>query len=116
MFSITIALGNVSWRLLYKSEESAAHATSIIQDTKHLSEIRVDDDFGHSLTVPTKSLHGILVEDLDKTKMAHVELGLHQARIQAAANKAGQADPGLRASAMTNSPGVLTPMNSFRPS
>ena len=115
MFSITIALGNVSWRLLYRDEEKAQQAFEL---TRHRDGaiIFLEDDFGQKVYFPLSSLHGALFEDLEKMKMAHVETALHNARLQAMANKAAQADPGLRASAMSSSPGVLTPMNSFRPS
>jgi len=115
MFSLTLALGNVSWRLLYKEEEKAQQAFAL---TRHRdgSITFLEDDFGQKIHYPLASFTGSLLEDLEKTKMAHVELGLHQARVQAAAQKAAQADPGLRANAMMNGPSVLSPMNSFRPS
>jgi hypothetical protein len=51
-----------------------------------------------------------MMEDLDKAKLANVELFLHQQRVQAMATKAAQSDPGLRASSMMNGPRVLDPM------
>ena len=115
MFSITIAVGNVSWRLLYKGIGDATIAAEKLQSAKD-GVVEIIDDFGQLCSINVKSFHGLLLEDLEKMKMAHVETALHNARLQAMANKAAQADPGLRASAMSSSPGVLTPMNSFRPS
>ncbi len=51
-----------------------------------------------------------MFEDLDKAKMANVELFLHQQRTQALATKAAQSDPGLRASSAMAGPRMLDPM------
>lgn len=115
MFSITLALGNQAWRLLYKNEEKAALAFGKLQSARQ-EELFLDDEFGQTVQICKNGLTGFLFEDLEKMKMAHVEMALHNARLQSMANKAAQADPGLRANAMMNGPGVLTPMNGFRPS
>jgi len=117
MFSITIAVGDAQWRLLYKDEDRVKKILDNLDQLKHEPNfLTLEDDFGQICFLVCNSVHGVLFEDLEKTKMAHVELGLHQARVQAAAQKAAQADPGLRANAMMNGPSVLSPMNSFRPS
>lgn len=116
MFSLTIAVGNQAWRLLYKNQEDAEKRFEIVKDavvgvTQGVGFI--SDDFGQ--TFAGRPI-GVLLEDLEKMKMAHVEMALHNARTQAMANKAAQSDPGLRANAMMNGPGVIQPMNNFRPS
>ena len=50
-----------------------------------------------------------MFEDLDQSKLANIELFLHQQRVQVAAQKAAQSDPGLKASSLMNGPSVLTP-------
>ena len=113
MFIINVALGNTSWRLLFKQEDSAKIAFEAL--TKGAERISILDDFGQELSTQPKVVHGVMLEDMDKTKMAHVEMALHQARTQGLATKMAQTDPALKAqSAM--SPSVLNPMgNGFRP-
>ena len=116
MFCINVALGATSWRLLYRDEENAKHALGIYHDTKHLSEIRLEDDFGQKLTAPSSAIHGVMFEDLDKTKLAHIEMALHQARTQNAAQAAAQADPTLRNARQNMGPAIISPMgNGVRP-
>lgn len=58
-----------------------------------------------------------MVEDMDKTKMAHIEMALHQARTQIAGNKAAEADPAIRTASMMRGPAVINPMGNggFQP-
>ena len=109
MFCINIALGNTCWRLLYRDEEKAKAAFEL---TRHRDGAItfIEDDFGQKMYFPLSSLHGSMFEDLDKAKLANVELFLHQQRTQALATKAAQSDPGLRASSLMNGPAMLSPM------
>ena len=116
MFCVNIALGSTVWRLLYKEEGAALDTYMQLRNVPTSADlgtdlgITVSDDYGQQLSVVHTSMHGIMFEDLDKAKMANVELFLHQQRVQAMATKAAQSDPGLRASSMMNGPGVLTPL------
>ena len=115
MFCVNIAMGNASWRLLFKEEEKAKAVfealTPLPLSTK---TIQAEDDFGQVCKITVESIHGLLFEDLDKAKMANVELFLHQQRTQALAQKAAQSDPGLRTASMMNGPRVLDPMGMQR--
>ena len=108
MFAVNIALGNTVWRLLFKDEEKAQAAFDTFD--KRIMPIRVEDDFGQICSAVHGSIHGVMFEDLDKAKMANVELFLHQQRVQVMATKAAQSDPGLRAASAMQSPRVLNPM------
>lgn len=113
MYCVTIALGNTAWRLMFKTEEAAtdAYILSMRPDSpENPMGISIQDDFGQRFSARVASIHGVMLEDLDKAKMANVELFLHQQRVQAMATKAAQADPGLRANAMMNGPAILDPM------
>ena len=44
---------------------------------------------------------GMMFEDLDKSMLAHVERGLHNARTQAKAQQQAMSDPVLKTAAMT---------------
>lgn len=112
--SLSIALGNISWRLLFKTEESANVALMKIQGQTDSARIEIADDFGQKFTSRIGLLHGFMLEDLDQTKMAHAELMLHQARAQALATKMAQSEPDLRRP--PTSPAILNPMgNGFGP-
>jgi len=113
MFIINVALGNTSWRLLFKDEQGALNALALFNEEDQI--VKVSDDFGQSLETKMSRVHGVMLEDMDKTKMAHVEMALHQARTQGLATKMAQHDPALKAQS-TMSPNVLNPMgNGFRP-
>lgn len=113
MFCLNIALGNTSWRLLYKSEEPTKKAFELISNPI-IENLILDDDFGQRFCAKASSIHGFMIEDLDKTKMAHVEMALHQQRTQITAQKMAETDPGLRA-ARHPGPAIIEPMNGFRP-
>ena len=108
MFAVNIALGNTVWRLLFKEEKTAKLAFNHIHD-KGMYPQTIFDDFGQMFTSSFDKLNGVMFEDLDQSKLANIELFLHQQRVQVAAQKAAQSDPGLRASAAMGGPSVLTP-------
>lgn len=114
MFAVNISLGNTVWRLLYKNEEKAKADFTLLEHAKLGKEParRVTDDFGQEFSGGDE-IAALMFEDLDKAKMANVELFLHQQRVQVMAQKAAQSDPGLRASSAMNGPRVLNPMGSF---
>ena len=118
MFIINVALGNTSWRLLFKDEEKARTAFAEMQPRASADiGFIIEDDFGQTLCSTAKAIYGLMFEDMDKTKLAHVEMALHQARTQNLATKMAQSDQSLRASSMMQGPAILNPMNgSFRPS
>ena len=113
MYCVNIALGNTVWRLLYRDEEKAKIAFEKTWNHNPNDIIGLEDDFGQQMNFSTAALHGSMFEDLDKAKMANVELFLHQQRVQVMATKAAQSDPGLRAASMMNGPRVLDPMGNM---
>lgn len=117
MFIVNVALGNTSWRLLFKDEAKALGEFNLICAQLHeASPIKMQDEFGQTFFGNTSAIHGVMFEDMDKTKMAHVEMALHQARTQGLATKMAQHDPALKAQSNMGGPSVLNPMgNGFRP-
>lgn len=117
MFCITVALGNVSWRLVYKDEERAREIWETLSkiSPEPKTALKFEDDFGQCLVGIFDSIHGLMFEDLEKSALADIELRLHNARIQAKAQKLASADPSLRPPMMGN-PAILNPMgNGSRP-
>ena len=116
MFALNIALANNAWRLLFRDGEEAKAIFEKISKRSNQGTHTVEDDFGQTFSAPAKSIAGVLFEDLEKTKLAQVEIALHNAHTNALATKMAQADPGLRASSAMNSPRMLDPtMNGYRP-
>lgn len=111
MFSITITFGAspVPWTLLYKTKETFDAAREKCRATKATSfegdELQLADDFGQECQVKRASIHGVLCEDLEQSKLATVERGLHQVRTQIAADKAGMAAPDIAAHMRTRQMG-----------
>lgn len=108
MYSLTIAFGPgpTVWRFLFKSKESAEkyrHTELPMQD------LHIEDDYGQIGDIKAPSIHGRMMENLDESKFAYIEMGLHNERVKIMANERGRADPTIR-NAMRQGPAVLTPM------
>ena len=113
MFSITLVIGNSSipWTLLFKNEESVAEANKTIKFM--MTEggyFEVSDDFGQTVRVADASVQGVMFEDLDKSKLAHIAFSLHRSRMQVETQKAAEADPALRQARMMQGSPVISPM------
>ena len=109
MFSLTIALRdnpNV-WTLLYQKEETARASFRILTAGQFFE---ITDDFGQTAFLPTNSHCAALLEDLDKSALAHIERALHNARTNHKANSRAQSDPMLRSANVSRGPDVLQPM------
>ncbi len=112
MYNITVIVGTIPWSLMFKTKESAEVANDILSHREH-EYVVVEDDFGHKLDARTLSISGFIFEDMEQTKMAHVERALHQTRLQHLAQRAAESDPMLRAGMMRGGPAILQP--SFGP-
>lgn len=113
MYSITVALANtqIVWTFMYKTKESADEAWKIPLSNE--TAIAFTDDFGQYAIIPVNQIAGALFEDLDQSKMAHIERSLHVERVKVAANRAAQADPVLKTEMMARNgrtPGMFNPV------
>jgi hypothetical protein len=114
MWCVTVAVGTIPWALMFKTEEAARKAyevaclrglhTNQLRDT----QIEIDDDFGQNLSVQVTSVAGCMLEDMDKSKLAHIERALHHARMQQEGQKLAQADATLRQG--QHGPSIISPM------
>lgn len=119
MFSMTILFGTspVPWTLLFKTQESFDNARTIYNtpalQTFSGEALELIDDFGQQANIKRASIHGVLFEDMEQSKLAHIERGLHQTKTQIAAERAGQADPAISSWMRTRQqgPAVLQPFN-----
>lgn len=123
MHSITIVFGptGTSWRFLFKSAARAETTYSnIMAITAHPdvplrtdeSRLGIVDDFGQRGIIPVDQFVGAMLEDLDQTKLAAIEMSVHNGRAQADAEQAMRADPKIMASARgrQGGPPILAPM------
>lgn len=111
MFTLTLAVGNASWPLVFKSNDTLHAALAPLHlMTAPDDRIAITDDFGQQATVVHRSFHGMLIEDMDKVKLAHIERQLYAARLSVDAQNAARSDPKLMAAARGQGPGVITPM------
>ena len=120
MFSLTIVFGSpaVPWTLLFNSKEAADAAFENYKSSKTTSfngeNFMQKDDFEQDVCIARTSLHGAMLEDMDKSKLAAIERGLHQHKTHIAAQKRGQQDPEIQAYARMQQmggggPAVLQP-------
>lgn len=115
MFSLTIIFGPTPtpWVLLYKTKESLDAAVQNYRADKTTTfesgDFIATDDFGATISIKRASIHGVMFEDMDLSKMNAIERGLHHARTQARAEQMAQADPVLRTASMGRGNAVLSP-------
>jgi hypothetical protein len=113
MYSISVALGNTVWALLFKQRQTADNVWTTLSanpDPLLSPRITVEDDFSQRLEIFRKQIGGLLFEDLDISRLAHIERSLHQARTQVKAQQMAEADPIIRSGAQRSSPAILSPM------
>lgn len=110
MFSLTIALGPVQWRLMFRSQETAKAVFDDCCAATPLHRLDVSDDFGQRCVTLRTNITGVLLEDLQQSKLAQQELLLYGERVRHAAMMAAQSDPQLRQHPAPRGPAVLTPM------
>lgn len=121
MFCITIKFKNEpsSWTLLYNSDEAMRAAWSrSSRETDSGMHYILADEFGQECSIPTACVAAVMLEDLNKSMLAHVERAIHNARTQAKAQQLALSDPVLKTAAMTRgqSPAMFSPQgNGFHP-
>ena len=110
MHVITVAFGTAPamWQFVFKTEEAAQKAWI---DVMKAGRISITDEFGQTAAFDTNNVTGRMMENLDLSKLAQVQRGLHQQRTQAEFQKAAESDPAIRMA--MRGPAVLSPMAGF---
>lgn len=112
MFSLTIAFGETPamWRLLFKTEEAALNSFTALKydDT---SDATITDDFGQTVFLNRRA-SALMLEDLDQSRLAGVEMMLHNARTQSQAQVQARQEPALRTAGQ--GPSVFVPQGNGR--
>ena len=109
MFSLSVIVGATTWSLLYQNADAAnlaiAAFDSEIEPGKYIS---FQDDFGQRATFKFDSMDAWMLEDMDKSKIAHQERMLFAERVRLGAAKVASTDPAFR-QPMLNGPAMLSP-------
>jgi hypothetical protein len=97
MFSLTIVFGPgpMVWTLMFKTEDKARLNVSTLNQSPLGQVTRFVDDFGQECDIITDELKGWMLEDMEQSKLAHIERALHQARTQAKGAEIADSDPVL---------------------
>jgi hypothetical protein len=112
MYSLTIHFGPnaMVWSLLFKEKERAEsifkNLSDSVQKQTPLGGL-LADDFGQEAYIETKSIHGVMLEDLDLTEEARIQRSLMNARGEVKARQRASTDPIIRTAAQ--GPSVLQP-------
>lgn len=112
MYSLTIAFGPVgmSWRLLYNSEETARAAYAGLGKDGS-DKVLLIDDFGQCACIALNGIHGVMLEDLQKSMLAQIELALHQTRTQIKGEETAASDQVIKnARFRQGSPAIVSAM------
>lgn len=117
MFAVTIAFGNTSWRLLYKTAEKAEEHFNFVsappdktQDFNATTRVNLIDDFGQRAMFVLPAVVAAMLENLDESKLGMIELGLHNQRAQVGLQARAEQDPTCRPGGNRGGPGIITPM------
>jgi hypothetical protein len=89
---------------MFKTQETANKAIEFTQN----EWVNITDDFGQQASFRGEQIYGFLLEDLNASKLAHIERALHNARMQAEGQKMAQADPALVHA--SRGPNIISPM------
>lgn len=115
MHVLNIAIGSITWRLMFKDHGNAAIAAEKFQHHPDQSPIiEISDDFGQIFSANRHSIHGILLEDLEANKMAYAELLLQNERARMIALNLAKADPAMRQAVQPQGPAIINPMGNGR--
>jgi hypothetical protein len=108
LHALNIAVGSLSfsWQFLFREKEKAQKFYDQMSHSPSQS-LSIADDFGQAAIIHPP--FNAMLENLDESRLAHVEMALHRTRIQVQAQKQAQSDPVLRAARPGAGPGVITP-------
>lgn len=118
MFSLTICFGPTGtlWTMLFKTEQNARQISDIIKEEMVTYKLQgkdgygeFNDEFGQSFSLAFSAIHGMMLEDLEQSKLAHIERALHQARTQALGQTMVESDSTLKAARQRQGAAIIQP-------
>lgn len=108
MFSLSVFVGTASVALMFSDKEKAQAAYSNIMSMLVGQPWEIEDEFGHRIYLTQKPALAVL-EDLDKSRLAHIERQHFVDTIRADAMKRAQTNPKTREAFRPPSPPMLVP-------
>lgn len=99
MFSLSICMGSVVWAFRYKDTDKADQAFETVRQATAI--VTVTDEFGQTATFNAEKISGVMLEDMKKSREAHIEQMLHNSSMQQEAQK--------RANTRPQSPSIVSP-------
>ena len=106
MYLITIAVPPVAWPLMFQTED---RAKEVLKALNQNGVVDVTDDFGQTVIADRVDIKGIMFEDMNASRNAHIERALHEGRLRASLQTRAKSDPILRNAAMAG-PAMISPM------
>ena len=115
MWSITLTVGPVPFKLLFKTEEKAVaqwekFKNRFKESDPSTGEIEFIDDFNQVVSGNSNTFGCGIYENMDISRQAHIANSLHQAKTHNEGQKAIEADISMR-----RGPPVLAPMGAGPP-
>ena len=108
MFSLTVVFGPAAAQsvLLYKTKDALDAALQNYRSDRTTTfeggDFNAIDDFGQTVLLKRISIHGVMAEDMEVSKLAYIERVLHQNRTHARAEQMAAEDPVLKTARMRN--------------
>lgn len=118
MHSLTIVFGqnhSVVWTLMFREEEKANEARlecmrSHRDDAGDPVMLSLIDDFGQRVDMRQEEIIAVMLEDMTKSRLAHIERSLNHAHMQADLQRAAESDPKLRIARNMQGPSMISPI------
>ena len=113
MYSLTIVFGqnhSVVWTLMFRDQVNAEKAAEELSPSDIDALINITDDFGQSVKIKNDQVVALMVEDMTKSKLAHIERALNHAHMQADMQRAAESDPKLRIARNMQGPSMISPI------
>ena len=113
MYSLTVTFGPgpTVWRFLYRTKEKA-ESYNAMPGIMPTQDWHIEDDFGQVADIKAPAVHARMLENMDESLLAYVEMALHNARIQSKAQSRAEGDQTINP--RSRGPAVLTPMGNGR--
>lgn len=95
MYSLTIVFGPAAWQFMFRTPEKL-ETFKQFRANNPAQDVIIDDDFGQHAEIKAASIHGIQIENLEETRIVHIERAVHQGKIQRDAQQRFSREPGVR--------------------
>ena len=108
MYSLTVTFGPgpTVWRFLFRTKERA-DSYNAVHSMMPSQDLHIEDDFGQTGDIKALQIHGRMLENMDESMLAYVEMALHNARVQSKAQSRAEGDSTINL--QRRGPAVLTP-------